>query len=78
LFFFLLNSFSILYYNIYTPYIPLRRERKRKKRRKEERKNGIFGKGVGFGYFPAWLLWLWFCATPQPPAQFRPTPMLKP
>jgi hypothetical protein len=78
LFFFLLNSFSILYYNIYTPYIPLRRERKRKK---EGRKNGrmeflemVFALAAfRLGYFG-----FGFCANPQPPAHPRPTPTLKP
>jgi hypothetical protein len=52
LFFFLLNSFSILYYYIYPLYPLVARE----KRKKEGRKNGrmeefgfSFGFGVGFG-----------------------------
>jgi hypothetical protein len=67
LFFFLLNSFSILYYYIYTPYIPLRRERKRKKEGRKKGRMEFLKKALALSAFRLGCFGFGFCANPQPP-----------
>jgi hypothetical protein len=73
-------SFSILYYNIYTPYIPLRRERKRKKEGRKKGRMEFLEKVLALAAFRLGCFGFGFAPLPgpQPPAQFRPTLMLKP